>query len=160
MSAFVLNFVWEMAQMPLYATRMTIRTCLWAAGGDIALTLTALAFASVLARGRRLVFSATFALLLIAAAASVEGLALPAGRWSYAAGMPTVAGVGLVPLIQLLMAGAGSLWLAGRIRSRQPAPGLREALGSLDAGFAVGAGSRLEHLGGGGGVRDSATPAG
>jgi hypothetical protein len=112
----VLNFAWEMAQMPLYATRMTTERCLVAAGGDVVLTVAALALAGVLARRRRSVFWAVLVLLLAAVPVSIEVLALSAGRWSYAVAMPTLEGVGLAPLVQLPLIGVVSAWLAGRAR--------------------------------------------
>ncbi len=111
--AFALNFAWEMAQMPLYATRVTTERCLTAAGGDVAVTAIALALAAAVARGRRWLLWAALILLLVGAAAAIERLALSAGRWSYAA-MPTLVGIGLAPLAQLPLIAVASNWLAGR----------------------------------------------
>lgn len=107
-----LNFPWEMAQMPLYATRMTIGRCLAATGVDV--TGIAFAFAAGVARDRRWALWTTLVLLLVDTAAVIERLALSAGRWSYAAAMPALGGVGLAPLAQLPLIAGASSWLAGR----------------------------------------------
>ncbi|UTI63997.1 hypothetical protein NBH00_21980 [Paraconexibacter antarcticus] len=107
-----------MAQMPLYATAMSIRRCLQAAGGDLALTLLAFAAARVLVRRRALRWT-SFALLLMLAAILVERQALSGGRWSYAASMPTLAGMGIVPLVQLPLIAAPVVLVATRA-SRTP----------------------------------------
>lgn len=109
------NFAWEMAQMPLYATRMSVGRCMAAAGGDLVLTLAALALGGILARGRRPMFWALTVVLLTSAAVLIEALALSVGRWAYAVTMPTLLGIGLPPLLQLPLIGLASVWLATRV---------------------------------------------
>ncbi|SJM90977.1 membrane hypothetical protein [Crenothrix polyspora] len=115
--SFVLNGIWEMAQMPAYVetagyswTR-TLGFCTRAAVGDVGIILGIYA-AGVLAagdlvwgfRGRWNIY-ATVAVFGLAYAALVEHAALAAGRWSYTERMPIVSmlGAGLWPLLQMTL---------------------------------------------------------
>src|SRR5439155_395100 len=99
-SAFILNWAWEMVQMPAYAEMAgrpwldTVRTCTLAALGDVAITLGiygagALAMRDLgwAATGRWPVFGAA-AVLGAVCAFVFERIALAAGRWSYTDRMP------------------------------------------------------------------------
>jgi len=113
--AFALNFGWEMAQMPLYATRMSTLRCLGAAGGDAGLT--AAAFLVAVAATRLWSIRASWIVVAASALAAVliERRGLSSGRWAYASAMPTVAGVGVAPLMQLPLLAVVSRWLGRRI---------------------------------------------
>ena len=129
-SAFVLNWIWEMVQMAAYAEMAgrpwldTVGTCTLAALGDVAITLGvysggALAMRDLgwAATGRWPVFAAA-ALLGAVCAFVFERIALAAGRWSYTDRMPIVPvlGVGLWPLLQLTLLVPLAFWLASRWR--------------------------------------------
>ncbi len=116
--AFALNVVWELAQAPLYGgdggppTGIYIR----AAVND-ALLIAAAAAAGVLAgRGWSPAFWPVLVLLLAGTAIFIELRALATGRWSYAEAMPTVATIGLSPLVQLPLLGAVSVLATWRGR--------------------------------------------
>jgi fatty acid desaturase len=117
LSSFVLNELWEMAQMPAYAETAgrslsrTIGPCSRAAVGDVGITLgihTVIALA-VCDLGwtlrRRWGASAAAAALGLACAILVECAALAAGRWSYTEQMPVVPALdaGLWPLLQMTL---------------------------------------------------------
>jgi hypothetical protein len=133
LAAFVLNWFWEMAQMPAYREMAelswwdTALTCSRAALGDAAITL-AIVGVGALASGDRNwgmtgkwnVF-ATAGLLGGAAATAYEWYALRVGRWSYTQHMPIVPllGVGLWPLLQLTVVTPVALWLTQRFAVRR-----------------------------------------
>lgn len=131
LAAFLLNWLWEIAQMPAYA--VPART-LGASAlahvmpglGDVAITLGVYGIAA-LADGRLSwgmsggwhVYT-TAALLGGASATAYEWIALAQGWWSYSDLMPVVPvlGVGLWPLLQLTLlipaAVRCAVWWAGR----------------------------------------------
>ncbi|MFO0842265.1 MAG: hypothetical protein U0797_07675 [Gemmataceae bacterium] len=137
-AAFVLNWFWEMLQMPAYAQMAgrswgeTALPCARASLGDVVLTL-AIYGLGALAAGRRTwglsggwnVYAAG-ALLGGLVATALEHVFLSAGRWSYSERMPVVPGllVGLWPLLQLVLLVPASLavasWWARRARSGSP----------------------------------------
>ena len=117
LASFVLNEIWEMAQMSAYVETAghswtsTLGLCTRAAVGDVGITLGIYAAAALAAgdlgwglRGRWNIY-ATAAVLGLACSALVEHAALTAGRWSYAARMPVVSalGAGLWPLLQMTL---------------------------------------------------------
>jgi hypothetical protein len=117
LASFVLNGIWEMAQMPAYVEtaghpRMsTLGPCTRAAVGDVGIILGIYAAGALAAgdlgwglRGRWNIY-ATAAVLGLAYAAMVEHAALAAGRWSYTERMPVVSmlGAGLWPLLQMTL---------------------------------------------------------
>jgi len=127
-SAFILNWIWEMIQMPAYAEMAgwpwfdTVATCTWAALGDVAITLGIYGTGALALRdlgwawtGRWPVFAAA-AFLGAVCAVVFERLALAAGRWSYSDRMPMVPvpSVGLWPLLQLTLLVPLAFWLASR----------------------------------------------
>lgn len=107
------NFIWEMVQAPLYADMRvapfwsgTVR-CLQAAFGDVAVAAIAFAAAALSAQridwpqAKRLsfplfIFVGTGLLITIV----LERWSIAQGRWSYDMRMPTMAGVGIAPLLQ------------------------------------------------------------
>ena len=132
LTAFGLNWLWEMAQMPAYAEmagrlwRDTALRCMQATLGDVAITFGIYGVGALAARqlrwgttGRWNIY-ATAALLGGACATAIEWRALASGRWSYTDSMSIVpvVGVGLWPLLQLTLlvplALALARWWAGR----------------------------------------------
>jgi hypothetical protein len=117
LASFVLNEIWEMAQMPAYVETSghswasTLGLCTRAAVGDVGIILGIYAAGAPAAgdpgwglRGRWNIY-ATTAVLGLAYAALVEHAALTAGRWSYSERMPVVSvlDAGLWPLLQMTL---------------------------------------------------------
>jgi hypothetical protein len=114
---FVLNELWEMAQMPAYVETAghswagTLGFCTRAAVGDVGIILGIYAVAAFAAgdpgwglSGRWNIYAAA-AVLGLAYAVLVEHAALAAGRWAYTERMPVVSvlGAGLWPLLQMTL---------------------------------------------------------
>lgn len=120
--AAVLNFVWEMAQAYLYQPMgpiwEAIRRCLTASIVDGAMVLLVLATVrSLVSRSAASIAGREYALTIvfgIALAVALEWLGLTSGRWTYRAEMPTVIGVGLVPILQMAVLMPLTLWLTDR----------------------------------------------
>jgi hypothetical protein len=138
LASFVLNEVWEMAQMSAYVETAghswmsTLGLCTLAAVGDVGIILGIYAAGALAAgdlfwgwRGRWNIY-ATVAVLGLAYAALVEHAALAAGRWSYTEGMPVVSvlGAGLWPLLQMTLLPPFTFlfarWWAGRSATKGP----------------------------------------
>ncbi len=130
LSAFAMNWVWEMVQMPGYVEMAgrswadTFRLCTRATGGDVLLTfgvygVGALAAGEVRwgATGRWNVYAAA-TLLSAGLAAAVEWKALAEGRWSYTDRMPIVP----VVLLQLTLLVPTALWVGRRITGAGAGP--------------------------------------
>jgi hypothetical protein len=115
--SFVLNEIWEMAQMSAYvqtaghSLMSTLVFCTRATVGDVGIILGIYAAGALAAgdpgwglRGRWNIY-ATVAVLGLAYAALVEHAALTAGRWSYTERMPVVPvlDAGLWPLLQMTL---------------------------------------------------------
>jgi hypothetical protein len=111
-----INFLWEMAQMPLYENMpfddpMSWWLCFRASLGDgiIVLAIWAIGIALFRSRGWFAPLGGwnTLVLLLTGAviATVIEIHALATGRWAYSGLMPTIpfVGVGVSPFIQLLL---------------------------------------------------------
>ena len=111
-----LHFVWEMAQggrfasiAPLSFWRATF-LCARATVGDVVITAVAFALAAAAARSfywpaqnRLLMPLAIFIAVGVAVTVAYEIHAVAVREWSYAETMPTVGGVGLLPILQWLM---------------------------------------------------------
>ncbi len=117
LAGFVLNEIWEMAQMSAYVETAgnswtsTLDFCTRAAAGDVGIILAIYAVGALAAgdpgwglHGRWTVY-ATAAVLGLAYATRVEHAALATGRWSYTERMPVVPGfgAGLWPLLQMTL---------------------------------------------------------
>ncbi len=125
-ASFVLNEVWEMAQMSAYVETAgrswtsTLALCTRAAVGDVGIIL-GISAAGVLAAGdpgwglrNRWNIYATAALMGLVCATLVEHAALGAGRWSYTKHMPVVPvlAAGLWPLLQMTLLPPLTFWIA------------------------------------------------
>ena len=117
LASFVLNEIWEMAQMSAYVETAghswtnTISLCTRAAVGDVGITMGIYAVGALAVgeigwglRGRWNIYAAA-AVMGLAYAALVEHAALSAGSWSYTERMPMVPvlGAGFWPLLQMTL---------------------------------------------------------
>jgi len=136
LASFVLNEIWEMAQMPAYVETAqyswvsTLHLCTHAAVGDVGIVLGIYAAGALAAGDLRWGLRArwnlyvTVALLGLLYAALVEHAARAAGRWSYMEGMPLVPwfDAGLWPLLQMTLLPPLTFlfawWCAGRCTTR------------------------------------------
>lgn len=126
-----LHGVWEFAQCtPLYVEGrfpMTLRGMLRVTAADVGLSVLIYGLVALgrrkLAWGLRPARADILAAMGIGAviAAAIEWHALNSGRWAYTASMPTLMGIGLLPLLQL---GVGTIlpigmgrWLGERASS-------------------------------------------
>jgi hypothetical protein len=127
--SFLLHFVWEFLQVPLYAGLAdmphwdAVKLCVRATLGDVGMALAAFWAASLAARGRgwllrpSFVAGAVFLAVGVILTVAFEYHAISiASRWAYAKGMPQVApfGTGLSPLFQWLVVPPVVIWLARR----------------------------------------------
>lgn len=129
-AAFALNWPWEMLQMPAYVELAgrswgeTALVCTLATFGDAILTLLVYAAGALVTRRPRWALGGGWKVYLFAAlagalcAAIIEWAALSTARWSYTERMPRVLGVGMLPLLQLMLlvpaAFRIALWWHGR----------------------------------------------
>jgi hypothetical protein len=126
--SFVLNEIWEMAQMSAYVETAgvtwtsTLALCTRAAVGDVGIIL-GISAAGALAAGdpgwglrNRWNIYATAAVLGLVYATLVEHSALAAARWSYTTSMPVVPvlAAGLWPLLQMTLLPPLTFWIARR----------------------------------------------
>jgi hypothetical protein len=124
--AFVLNEVWEMAQMRAYLETRdapwleTLALCTPAALGDVVIVLGLYAGGALAAadpawglRGRWNIYLVT-GLLGLGVAILIEHAALADGRWTYGTHMPVVPflNAGLWPLLQMTLLPPAIFWIA------------------------------------------------
>ncbi len=125
--AFLLNFVWELLQMPLFAGfadfpyDQTILHCTKATFGDVLISLVAFAGACLITRSRMWIVSmnksgvVSFLAIGLVITVAFELLATgPLNRWEYSESMPTVIGVGVSPLAQWVILPLIQLWFVKR----------------------------------------------
>jgi hypothetical protein len=128
------HYMWEMLQSFAYdmmgvPLERAVLNHLWASAGDAGLMLLIYAAPALLRRDRLwirrprpadLALCATLALIL---AVGIERHALASGRWAYTAAMPVLPGlgVGLLPVLQLLVLPLPIFWLAARLAGKGPA---------------------------------------
>lgn len=104
--ALALNAAWELLARPLYQDAGPVLHCLRAAVTDAGWTLSAGAVAMLaVQRWGRGAFLPWIVVQLAMVAVGIELWALSTNRWSYDSTMPTLAGLGVAPLIQLPMLG-------------------------------------------------------
>lgn len=129
--AFVLHYVWEHLQCPLFVHRSG-DTAMWiamvrATMGDVALTWIVQVSLAIFARrwiwpreAGRVPWVLLF-LMAVVIAVSIEWYALATGRWSYAATNPQISGLGVscLPVAQLIVLLPISFLLADRYAARQ-----------------------------------------
>lgn len=125
--AFLVHFVWEMWQAPMYRTMLqarhveAVRVCTFATLGDAVIQLLAFGAAATAVRSRTwlarpsrrpmtVYLAAGLAMTVMLEWVNVYGLR----RWAYAEHMPVVFGIGLAPLLQWIMIPPLVLWLAAR----------------------------------------------
>ena len=125
--SFLLNYVWETLAVSFYDMHATAPValgiavaCLQATLGDVGITLTSFAGAAMFAT-RRWLFRPALATLAVYLGLGVaitivfEYVSVYVlHRWVYAAAMPTVFGIGTLPLVQWLVLPPIILWLARR----------------------------------------------
>ncbi|MFQ5536011.1 MAG: hypothetical protein ACE5GJ_01045 [Gemmatimonadota bacterium] len=137
--AFVVELLWELLQSPFYADTFTEApaTVLWyrvhCTGGDVLILLGAWGVAALVARSRRWYRTpsppalAAFVLVGVAYTAFSEWRAVYVTHgWDYAPTMPTLGGIGVVPLVQWVLLPPLLLVLMRRWeapRRRSPAAG-------------------------------------
>jgi hypothetical protein len=127
--AFLLNFVWEFAQVPLFQGMAqaghwrAIQVCARATLGDVVIALIAFWAVAVACRSRRWVLRPTspkvtgFVVVGVLITIVMEWLATHAlGRWTYAASMPVVPAleVGVSPLLQWVVLPPLVVWFVRR----------------------------------------------
>jgi hypothetical protein len=125
--AFLLNFVWELLQMPLFADfadfpyYQTILHCTKATFGDVVISLVAFAGACLITRSRMWIISmnksgvVSFLAIGLVITVAFELLATgPLNRWEYSESMPTVIGIGVSPLAQWVILPLIQLWFVKR----------------------------------------------
>jgi hypothetical protein len=127
--SFLLNFVWEMWQIPFFSTIPSdphwvgVAACTQATLGDTAISLFAFWCVAALARSRCWVTNPTpyqvagFVAVGVAITITFEALATgPLARWSYAPSMPKlpVLGTGVIPLVQWILLPPLTIWFVRR----------------------------------------------
>jgi hypothetical protein len=127
LAGFILNLVWETAQMGAYAQAVrlpwhySVVRHMLPTLGDVVVTFVLYGMGALAARRLRWGFDggwqvyATMAVLGAAAAMAIESLALSSGRWGYNERMPLVPvlNVGSLPVLQLALTTPLSVWIAG-----------------------------------------------
>ncbi len=127
--SFLLNFFWEIQQMPFYQLPSEfsyfdiIRNCTIATVGDAGISLTAFWVVAAIAKSRQWFRQPSRwqvgSFIFIGVIITVVFEALATGslqRWEYAAFMPTLAflGTGLLPLLQWLLLPPIMIWFVKR----------------------------------------------
>ena len=125
--AFLLNFVWEILQMPLFALApadtshlSVIKMCALATVADGFIMLIAYWMAAAVARSRYWFVAAErghvliFLITGLAITSAIELIAIEMGVWSYSPLMPTLFGVGLSPFMQWVIPPLITLWFTQR----------------------------------------------
>ena len=118
----LLHYAWEMLQAPLFdvfagqSFWQHAWPCFRAALGDLAIAGGAYVVTAVLFRQIRWPFethwfwpSVVWTVLGLLATVAFERWALWVGRWHYTDAMPTIAGIGLTPLLQWIVVPAATL---------------------------------------------------
>ena len=118
----LLHYAWEMLQAPwfdVFAGQSFwehARPCLRAALGDLAIAVGAYVVTAILFRRTQWPFqthwfwpSVAWIILGLVATVAFEKWALSVGRWHYTDAMPTIAGIGVAPLLQWIIVPAATL---------------------------------------------------
>lgn len=127
--SFLLNFLWEIQQMPFFeippefSCLDMIRNCTLATVGDVGISLTAFWTVAVVSKSRQWLLQprwwqmGNFILVGVAITVIFEALATGVlNRWKYAALMPTFPflGTGLLPLLQWILIPPIIVWFVKR----------------------------------------------
>ena len=127
--SFLLNFVWEMWQIPFFASApgdphwVGVVACTRATFGDASISVVAFWCVAALARSRWWILDASpsqvaaFVAVGVVITIILEALATgPLERWSYAPLMPTlpVLGTGVIPLLQWMLLPPLTIWFVRR----------------------------------------------
>ena len=127
--SFLLNFVWEMWQIPFFAAMpsdphwLGVVACTQATFGDAAISLVAFWCVAALARSRWWIIDSSpfqiagFMAVGVAITIIIEALATgPLERWSYTSLMPTlpILGTGIIPLLQWILLPPLTIWFVRR----------------------------------------------
>ena len=115
LSAYAMHFAWEMAHASLFAPMdrlpfwQATAWCARAAAWDVAISVAAYLAAALAARRvlwihhpTRWPYAIYFAVGL-AITIAIERWAIAEGRWQYREAMPTIAGIGLTPVLQWIV---------------------------------------------------------
>ena len=127
--SFLLNFFWEMQQMPFYQTPVEVscfemtRSCTLATVGDVGISIAAFWTVAAIAKSRQWFHQPTrwqissFILVGVVITVVFEALATNMfNTWRYAALMPTLPflGTGLLPLLQWVLIPPVMIWFVKR----------------------------------------------
>lgn len=125
--AFLLNFVWEFLQMPLFSDSLAsqshwevVKIYAFASVADGFIMLIAFWVASTVARSRYWFADMArtpvliFLITGLAITSAIELVATAHGAWTYSPLMPTLFGVGLSPFMQWVIPPLATLWLVRR----------------------------------------------
>lgn len=118
--AFLLHFVWENTQAPLYVGYQSFSQhfsiCFVGTIGDVIITLFVLAFIWLLKKDEPQTITDFLALAIVGlvVAVAIEQHALLIGKWNYASTMPIIPWIkiGLTPIIQMTILLPLSFYLA------------------------------------------------
>ena len=127
--SFLLNFVWEMWQIPFFAVMpneshwLGVIACTKATFGDVAISLASFWSVAAFVRSRRWILEpsgshiGSFVALGVVITIAIESLATgPYQRWSYSPLMPTIPiiGTGIFPLLQWIVLPPLTIWFVRR----------------------------------------------
>ncbi|MEO6227872.1 MAG: hypothetical protein ABIO61_08490 [Thermomonas sp.] len=127
--SFLLNFVWEMWQIPFFAAAASdphwvgVVACTGATSGDAAISLVAFWCVAAAARSRSWILDpgasqvGAFVAVGLVITIILEALATgPLQRWTYTSLMPTlpVLGTGILPLLQWILLPPLMIWFVRR----------------------------------------------
>lgn len=125
--ALVLNLFWELAQLPLYSYAMGtgLTGVTWGVihctAGDAVIALVSFVAAALVTRSSNWPAQRPWPGLLVAGAVGVLWTVYAEwqnvyvrGAWEYAPSMPTIFGIGVLPLLQWVAVPGATLWLVRR----------------------------------------------
>lgn len=125
---FLLNFVWEMWQIPFYEDMpgkphlLAVWQCTRATFGDVVIMLVAFWVVAAIIRSRRWIVAPNwrqvvgFVIVGVLITVGMEEISLQLDRWAYADLMPTLplVGTGLLPLAQWILLPPLVVWFVRR----------------------------------------------
>ncbi len=127
--SFLLNFVWEMWQIPFFVATPSdphwvgVVSCTQATFGDVAISLFAFWCVATVTRSRSWILNSSpsqvgaFVAVGVVITIILEALATgPLERWTYTSSMPTlpVLGTGILPLLQWILLPLLTIWFVRR----------------------------------------------